>query len=619
MNELFKKNRQVLERRFPAVAQLLERCASEPCDVILSTADGYSELSSYPKIVFCYGIGSGEHIVKLYPTLDLITKHILIVERIPAFFLRSLERLDWVQILEDERVQLAIGLDESEMEPFFSSYLNNVDRLISIHTVNNIFDQTSLRLSGPYYETMADKLKSVADLMGSYAQASPEDTYRGFLNIIQNMPGQGAAPLFDSLEGAFRGFPGVSIAAGPSLKKSIPWLRKIQDRAVIISTDVSLKTLLENGIVPHAVTCLERVPETKFFFQDLPPLNDTWLIANPVIWPETYALYPGPKIHMIRQIGQLLYFFPDAKIYDAGNSSAHINYVALERMGCSPIMLVGQDLAYDRHSYETHGTAMPSVVDKFERKMREQCAQQAQDPESECLVEGNDGKPILTMPWFNNFRKVFEAFIRRSPVTCFNVIPEDYGAKIAHSVRIDPEEAAQQLGKPLSVAAMIRQRLALQPRPNPLVYRNWLQGRFAQAIEMLHHYHDIAVEVMDAVSSFRHRYDPTVHEVGIFEPFLKKIQQIAQDLSDDEDRVYDTFFLAQIQHRTFGLTQVGESILTVCEMTPEQIENQIALVQEWFSTILLWASRMEGHMLKNAALYLGDDSRNKEHECSETM
>ncbi len=624
MTQYLTQNLALLNRWFPQVAQTLEKVHSEECQPVFIDTDGMYDLhwnghliyeaqpakaleqtmamglSSYPKMVFCYGVGSGEYLQKIFRSLNTCTEHVLIIEKVPEFFRCSLEIFDWSPILEDGRVQLAIGLPESNLELFFLSYLEQLERFISIHTVNNLFDQASLRLFGPYYQAVAETLKKVGNQRAGLANVSPEDTYRGFINIAQNMPICGNEPLFDPLEGLFRGFPGISVAAGPSLKRSIPWLKEIKDRAVVISTDASLKTLLENGIVPHMVTCLERVPEARHFFQDLPRLDHTWLLANPVIWPETFALYPGPKINMIRSVGQLAYFFPQAKIYDTGNSSAHMNYVALERMGCDPIMLVGQDLAYDRHSQETHGTKLPGVVDQFERMMRERCAHEAEDSKSECLVEGNDGRPILTMPWFNDFRRVFEILIKRSPSVCINVIPVDYGAKIDHAIRMDPEKALWSLKDSLPVVESIRNRLAEPTHVEADRYRSLFQARMLFAMEQLKRYQEVAFEVMEAISMFRRDYDPLVHEGRIFEPFLRKVQQIGHDLANDEDGFYEKFFLAQIQYKTLRLAQSGESILSSQEKTgPEKIEAQIELMQDWFATIHLWASRMEGHLRKH--------------------
>ncbi len=552
----------------------------------------------YPRMVMGYGIGLGYHLPEFLKKFGKISRHILLVEKSLEIFYFSLSVMDWRPLLADDRITLFVGIAEADLKDELQNYLFSDDRGVSIKTASNLFDHAAVRLSEEYYAHLFKVYQEAVIDFDNVVRASPEDVYRGFMNIIENLPQSSGVPLFDSLENTFQGFVGISVAAGPSLKYSLKWLKEVQDRAVIITTDVSLRILLENGIVPHFVSCIERVPETSLFFQDIPELPDSWLIGTPVIWPETYLSYPGPKIHMIRGIGQLLYFFPKAKYYDTGISAAHINVVALQKMGCSRILMVGQDLAFDRYSEATHADGLPKLIADYESKERAQAQSDAEQNKNGVMVEGNDDCPILTTPLYNKFRTYFEYLIKHFSPTCYNVIPKNYGAKIFGANWLDPNEALNLLREKRPVTQMIRLGLQKQDLPGDDDFRKQLHDSYQYAIDRLEEYREISLEVLDVTSQFRLRYDPLIYEAEIYQPIFQRIESIVDDIFTVDD-FFMKFVMAQVQDRCVAIAQCAEQLL-VKHQKPnvDCIESQFSIILEWFEVVHFWSTRMARYLRK---------------------
>ena len=55
--------------------------------------------------------------------------------------------------------------------------------------------------------------------------------------------------------------PAIAIGAGPSLQRHIPALRELQSKCLLLCCDSLLDSLLAEGITPHVVTPVERIPE----------------------------------------------------------------------------------------------------------------------------------------------------------------------------------------------------------------------------------------------------------------------------------------------------------------------------------------------------------------------
>jgi hypothetical protein len=192
---------------------------------------------------------------------------------------------------------------------------------------------------------------------------SLEDKFIGTKNLIQNLEVIVKSYDLDELKGKFSGYPAIVVASGPSLEKNIDLVEKAQDKAVIIACDASLEALKAHGVRSDAIASIERdEPTYRAFFKDKTFADDLVLFGPANLWPKTLAEYPGKMVlcHRLDRGDDALveHYIGNIKFHGSiGYSCSNVALMYADYMGCSPIILIGQDLAYTDgkiHSDETH-------------------------------------------------------------------------------------------------------------------------------------------------------------------------------------------------------------------------------------------------------------------------
>lgn len=170
-------------------------------------------------------------------------------------------------------------------------------------------------------------------------------------NIFLWQKSSNAASLFDK----FRNIPAIVVAAGPSLEAALPQLQKLSTSALILSGGSATNALLQGGVVPHFTATVDPNP-TQYV-----RLRQAQTLCLPILY-RSRALYDGLTLHN----GPFLYlkggdgyplveWFEDelgieGEVLDGGNSVSNLLIDVAHAFGCSPIILVGYDLAYVQNS-----------------------------------------------------------------------------------------------------------------------------------------------------------------------------------------------------------------------------------------------------------------------------
>lgn len=231
----------------------------------------------------------------------------------------------------------------------------------------------------PSYQLNRDFYDAVFRDMNQYATSKISDLLTRFEfeeRWVENILGN-AARLFDStrvrdLFGAFAGCPGVIISAGPSLRGNIRFLADMRDRALMVAVDTAVPVLRKRGIVPHLVMTLDAQKYSIKHFMGLRE-SAAALVADLVCYPPVMRSYRGPRIvsttskyytsaggELKREMTPLMEWVeglagPVGDI-QSGGSVATSAFDLLLNLGCSPIILVGQDLAYTGREIHCSGT-----------------------------------------------------------------------------------------------------------------------------------------------------------------------------------------------------------------------------------------------------------------------
>ncbi|ADD67251.1 protein of unknown function DUF115 [Denitrovibrio acetiphilus DSM 12809] len=287
-----------------------------------------------------------------------------------------------------------------------------------IKAMNFIEDLNSFTAYKDYYINCIRAVKEAAKDTLIFFGNSPLDSLIGientFLNIMEIIDNPGVKDL----KGVFKGKPGIVVSTGPSLEKNIHLLKGLENKAVICSPDASLQVMRNHGFKPHMVTSLERGPATAKLFDYITPedTDDVYFAATPVIHQNTYSKWHGKKIIVYRSFATFEWLEIEKGTLDIGPSAGNMAFELLDYLGCNPIILIGQDLAFGKDG-NTHATGS-----RFGNK------EDRPHFKDTLMVEGNYQPQIQTMRIWENFRRYFVADISKTSATVINAT--EGGAKI---------------------------------------------------------------------------------------------------------------------------------------------------------------------------------------------
>lgn len=257
--------------------------------------------------------------------------------------------------------------NENDLADFFQL----ID-LSSFRGVAHYIHRPSYQINPDFYETILANMKlnissRVSDLLTRF-----EFEEKWIKNIFANLKWLGMAPGVSSFFNKFKNYPGIIVSAGPSLRKDLENLRKLQDSAVIICVDTAYKVLNKAGIEPHFVMTLDAQKYSFKHFTGVNPRN-TVLVSDMVSCPAILDYYSGKKIisttskyyqdstgKTLRETTPVMdwieKFIKSPGDVQSGGSVATSAFDLLLNMGCNPIILLGQDLAYSGREIHCSGT-----------------------------------------------------------------------------------------------------------------------------------------------------------------------------------------------------------------------------------------------------------------------
>ncbi|MFA5519471.1 MAG: 6-hydroxymethylpterin diphosphokinase MptE-like protein, partial [Spirochaetota bacterium] len=146
----------------------------------------------------------------------------------------------------------------------------------------------------------------------------------------------------------FKGIPAIVVGAGPSLIKSLDFIRENMHRALIVAVDTSYKILLDNGIVPHFCIAVDPQIINARYLEGTGETT-TVLVADPTVHPSIPRFFKGPMVmtgvafDMMKWIESALLL--RGELAHGGSVSTNA-YDFARQTGASPVILVGQDLSF---------------------------------------------------------------------------------------------------------------------------------------------------------------------------------------------------------------------------------------------------------------------------------
>ncbi len=250
--------------------------------------------------------------------------------------------------------------------------LGNIPIASGISDLTRLWREFSARLvdvrvltTPGYYVTYPEQVRAFVEAIPTLLQraaiskATYQNRARAWVeDIIRNVGLLTEAPPFLTLQGHYSDVPAFIIGAGPSLDQNIHLLGEAAKKGIVFATNSGAVSLAKSGIEPQVVVCIESIDSSSKLCE-LPFIDRCIRAFSLSAAPATLRTGTGPLLPMHEAVAQ--YNRPLEELTGHGGlpMSGSVSTVALSLarvLGCSPIVLVGQDLAYSNGRTYASGT-----------------------------------------------------------------------------------------------------------------------------------------------------------------------------------------------------------------------------------------------------------------------
>lgn len=245
---------------------------------------------------------------------------------------------------------------------------------------------------------------------------------------LANLANLARVPSIAALKGAFTGIPMVLLAPGPSLSKNAHLIPALKGKALLVTMSHALSALQKHGIEPDVVLALD-AQDLRYHFDHYPIERIPALVLGATVRPELYHLRAQRVFSFSGNASLESWFFGalgEEMHLPSGGSVSHCAFSLGVRMGCDPILLVGQDLAFTGGRVYATGSCdagtsvaqdeqgkftLQGYSDQY-RKLAVVNGAERSAPARLLTVPGFDGGEVQTSFSFQLFRRWFEESAR---------------------------------------------------------------------------------------------------------------------------------------------------------------------------------------------------------------
>ncbi|MCX8130702.1 MAG: DUF115 domain-containing protein [Clostridia bacterium] len=429
MENLIQKNLDFLERELPQVykryRQLLDKhCKDEVNAEYIGNASHHNILlngkpahSIYsPDIdgqimsimlneedydtIFVFGIGMGHHINEMCKSFP--EKNKIFYEPNFDVFCELLKVQD-LEKLYSKNVMFLLSDDRQSI----------VDSLIHLFTTFVIYKVTFIGLPtyiAEYSEDWTYITKGYVDFFMRYSvnlKTLIKYNNSWMINIFKNLRHYPFESGFDDFKEKFKGVPGIVVSSGPSLKKNMHLLKDILDKAVVVSAGSSINALDASGIIPHIMLAVDG---SQLMSDEYNAVKDNSILFAHImnVHFDCIEKYKGPKLHFKVSSEMSVEYYEkvnsiSSTTIGSGGSCANVAMDFLAKLGCNPIVLIGQDLCFTGNVTHSEGV--------WDRKEITTEVLKSDGPD---FIKKKDifGDDVFTNRVFSTIHKWFEDYIR---------------------------------------------------------------------------------------------------------------------------------------------------------------------------------------------------------------
>lgn len=333
------------------------RVGSNRLGMPLSSSEVFTQLHDIQDhhVVVVFGLGSGQI---AHAARAMCNVPIVVYEPDPGL-LRTM--LDYGP-LDLGNIPIACGISD-----LMRVWLEFAARLVDVRVLT----------TPGYYSAYPEEVRAFVEVIPSLLQrtAISKATFQNrarawILDIIDNVELLMESPPFLALRGHYRGVPGFIIGAGPSLDKNIGLLAEAARKGIVFATNSGAVSLAKHGIEPQVIACIESI-DASSKLRDLPFISRSVRAFSLTAAPATLRCGAGPLLPVHELVAQY-----DSALHDlygqpglpVSGSVSTMAFSLARLLGCSPIVLVGQDLAYTNGRTYANGTGYESSAAEVSEK-----------------------------------------------------------------------------------------------------------------------------------------------------------------------------------------------------------------------------------------------------------
>lgn len=410
--------------------------------------------AEYAGVITLVGMGLG------YTPLDILRhrkriRHMVIFEPQPGIFLQALNNMDLSPLLTNPKVIIVLG-----SPPDIEQALGRAGRAIMLEDTHFMRHLTSFLFAAPEhpapgaetYPAMGERVFACVNHLNMCGSTAVAIGHSHFKNRLKNLFMIKDYRFLESLKNSLPCIPAILVAGGPSLDKNIHLLAQAKGKAVIFAVDTALPALIAHGVIPDFLATMDADEVIYEKISDCAPrASHVNLLCQNHVAPKIPATFPADQIFLNLGTGHVdnwLRSCFDCEQQELVSywSVAHLNLATAVLANASPIIFLGQDLAFT----DFKGHAAHTVL--TDQAIMDNVLANQQDL---IWIDGYFGEKVPTNRALQGIKIIFEKMIAQHQNLYINAT--EGGAHIQGTERMPLAEALQRhCSRPLHIEDSIR-------------------------------------------------------------------------------------------------------------------------------------------------------------------
>lgn len=237
-----------------------------------------------------------------------------------------------------------------------------------------LLSTTSYReLNRENFASLVNELQQMIGRFGLDLKYTKERFWGLTRNLIKNLPNLVHETPIAEFQNRFAGQTAVVVSAGPSLDRNIETIKKYRDNIVLIVVGTAIKTLYKHGIKPDFLCLIEAYDSSKQI-QGL-DLSGVYFVTEPTANNSLRQFeFKDTFSHIANNlpINDWWSILTNIDISEY-SSKGTVSYTALNCariLGCSKIIIVGQDLAYVEGQCYSKDSAYKDLICQYNNEKK---------------------------------------------------------------------------------------------------------------------------------------------------------------------------------------------------------------------------------------------------------